>query len=223
MQTLALAGSVAALLLSSAPDELKCLQIRAVRQLANVEQLDERSFVALERRYCPALPPSAAAPPQDDCTDLEVMATLARIVERPPDFLSTVDAYVSTSCALNAPTQRPLEWPNRTTARSSSRGWYYPNGQTARNSSGAWSYPTGRTARTSSGVWYYPDGRTARNSSGTWLAPSGRTGSPTQLLAETCARSAISCDPWLGHMRGLYGDAADAAVVAVLWTMRQGS
>ncbi len=210
-----------------------CDNIRAVRNLAQRDQLDETTLATLERRYCVAMPGSgpahvgtAAHVPEEqphtqspntaisrDCADLWTMAVLARAGRMPIEALRTIDGQVALTCAPGAVSQVVMRWPDGQFSKSGDV-WWYPNGRAAK-SGVAWWYPNGRLARNGSSLWY-PNGKPAKVGSA-WLDPdNGKPTSSDALLAWWCPQHADVCNSRLPAMRNLPDDAKEAGVLELL-------
>ncbi len=132
---------------------------------------------------------SSLAPPSEateDCTDLTLIAGLARIAEASPNLINIVEDQQLVDCQVSEEQTKSLvRWSNGESAKIG-RVWYYPNGLTAKYWSGSvWHYPNGKTAISKSD-WYYPNGQTAKYGSG-WHYPDGNCSSEDDLLSWACS------------------------------------
>jgi hypothetical protein len=215
MNALAIAAYLTVSAFTGHHDDAKCAQVRAVRQLALQERLDDRTLASLEERYCSV--PQPQQPASGDCSDLHQMLRLAEMSAADPAAIRAIEAQRAVSCSWGSQRNGTTYWPNGNVAKYSSGTWYYPNGNVAKYSSGTWYYSNGNVAKYASGTWYYPNGNVAKYASGAWYSPTGSRQDPQSLIAQACQNNPRRCYGKVERIRELQGDERDLALLELAW------
>lgn len=196
----------------------QCQEIRRSRRIAIAEGLDDRNLAILEERYCGR--PHSPQTQSSTCSDLTIMAGLARIAPGDNVLAQMVASEEQILCSQYASNRRSGIWQyaNGQVVKSGSL-WHYPNGQYARTGRD-WRYPNGEYASFGL-VWKYPNGVNAKFGSN-WYKPNGDRVDRDILISWGCTYvSRYDCDRLLRGMNSRNSDQFYVALLELAWQAHQ--